>query len=126
MSPEILKLLQDLLALAGGLFGVAALVTVPINIGKANGIVPDGKAPDIQAGVALLVVVVGYGARLFGVELDWTKIDGIAATLAQLIGLLVVFGGQIGFGKLFHAAVKGVSVIGFSHSKADQTVKVVN
>jgi len=116
MSPEVLQILLDLAKLAGGLLGLAALTTVLINIGKSQGLVPDGKAPDIQAGVALLVVVVGYGARLFGVELDWQRIDGIAATLAQLIALLVAFGGQIGFGKLFHAAVKGVSVIGFSHS----------
>lgn len=111
------QIILDLLKLAAGLAGITALATVGINIAKAQGWLPDGKAPDVQAGVALLVIFVGYGSRLFGVELDWAKIDSVAATLAQLGGLLVVLVGQLGLGKIFHAAVKGVKLIGFSHTQ---------
>lgn len=117
MDQNTLNIILDLLKLAGGLVGIAALATFAINIGKSQGWIADGLAPNIQAGVALVVVLVGYGSRLFGVELDWSKIDSVAATLAQLGGLLVVLAGQVGAGKLIHAAVKGVSLIGFSHSE---------
>lgn len=117
MDQEAINIILDLVKLAGGLLGLAALATFSINLAKSQGWIADGQAVNVQAGIALVVVLVGYGARLFGVELDWSQIDSVAGTLAQLGGLLVVFATQIGFGKIVHGAVKGTSGVGFSYSE---------
>jgi hypothetical protein len=116
MDQEILNIVLDLVKLAGGLLGIAALATFAVNFGKSQGWIADGQAINIQAGVALLVVLVGYASRWLGVELDWAQIDSVAATLAQLGGLLVTLAAQVGFTKIIHGAVKGVKYIGYSYT----------
>lgn len=106
--------LEQLLPLYLALAGVAALVTVLVNILKRLGVITDGQAPT----ASLLLNLVGFGlfvvASVAGIDVGGIDIvlGSIAALLEALLGLI----GQIGLSRAFHVGLRGAPLIGYSHS----------
>lgn len=125
-----METLEQVLVVVLSLGGMAALIAGLVNTGKVLGVVKDGDAPKASL---LLNVILFVGVALAGVfapTLNLTGLDGIARDVAQILGLLLGIGSQLGLTKKFADWFKGLPVIGFSHSDAkgevDETVKVVN
>ena len=109
-------MISQLEATFGGLVGFAAFVAAVVNVLKYFGVVADGDAPKVAAGLNLIGLI---GLFLLEVFLPGTSIDAIDAqfgAVAVLVALLLSFVVQMGVSKLTHIAIKGVPLIGFSHN----------
>lgn len=121
--------LESILAIVLSLGGVAAFIAALVNAGKAVGLVQDGQAPtySLLANVVLFVVVAIVG--VFAPATDLKGLDGLAEQFAEVLVLLLGIATQLGLTKQFAQILKGLPVIGFSHSDAkgevDTTIKVV-
>lgn len=121
--------LESILAIVLSLGGVAAFIAALVNAGKAVGVVQDGQAPtySLLANVVLFVVVALVG--VFAPTTDLKGLDGIAKQLADILILVLGLATQLGLTKQFAQILKGLPLIGFSHSdvkgEVDKTVKVV-
>ena len=107
-------LVQQLASLAG----VMALITFLVNASKTFGWVPDGEAGTVQGGLSLLAMVGLWVLDVFRPNLV-TQVDSVAAILAQLGAYLITLVGAVLFGKLVHFAVRGLPLIGYSHTVED-------
>lgn len=110
--------LEQVLAIVLSLGGVASLIAVLVNAGKAVGIVKDGQAPtySLLANVVLFVVVALVG--VFAPATNLGEYDGIAKQVAEILVLVLGLATQLGLTKQFASLLKGLPVIGFSHSEA--------
>lgn len=113
ISVDLPQLLTSFLALAG----FAALTAAVINTGKFIGLVSDGQAPNVSivlnvVGFAVLVIL-----RLFKPDFDVAGTDSVLATVATILTSILALGGQLGFTKIINNGIKGLPVIGYSHSR---------
>jgi len=76
----------------------------------------DGAAPTWSTGLNLVGLVLLFVLKVFVPSADVAQLDGAAATLAQLGVLILGLITQLGFAKLAHATVRGVPLIGKTHS----------
>lgn len=118
--------LQTLLPQFMSLAGFAGLVAVLINAGKQFGIVKDGQAPTYSllanlAGFAVLVLV-----RVFAPQVDPLQADTSIASIAQILVLALGLFAQLGSAKLVNNGVKGLPLIGYSHSRELEKAQTVN
>lgn len=117
------QLLTSFLALAG----FAALTAAIINAGKFIGLIPDGQAPN----VSIALNVVGFGAlvflQMFKPDFDVTQADTLLATIATVLTSVLALLSQLGISKLINNGIKGLPVIGYSHSRKalEQAVTVL-
>lgn len=113
VAVDLPALLTSFLALAG----FAALSAAVINAGKFAGLIADGQAPN----VSLALNVVGFAAlailRLFKPDFDVAGADSVLATVATILTSILALGGQLGFTKIINNGIKGLPVIGYSHSR---------
>ncbi|MBX3004577.1 MAG: hypothetical protein KF821_01970 [Anaerolineales bacterium] len=108
------QLFTSFLALAG----VAALVAVLVNIGKLVGWVPDGAAPTAALLLNLGAFVVFAGLKIYAPDVDVAGLDAGAQQIATILVQVLAFVAQLGVSRAANAAVRGVPVIGYSHSQA--------
>lgn len=113
ISVDLPQLLTSFLALAG----FAALTAAVINAGKFIGLIADGQAPNVSialnvAGFAALVIL-----RLFKPDFDVAGADSVLATVASILTGILALGAQLGFTKIINNGLKGLPVIGYSHSR---------
>lgn len=109
-----LKAVADILA---GLVGFPALLAAIINAAKQFGWLADGNAPKANMIGNLLAFVAVAVAVLFG-KVDLVpgidvKLGAAANVLLAVLALLT----QFGVTKFAHTALRGLPVIGFSHSE---------
>ncbi len=99
--------------------GVASVVSMLVNFGKAFGIVKDGDALNWTTGLNLVGLCLLFVAHLAGVT-DFGQIDQSLATVAQLGALVLALVLQVGVSRLTHVFVRGAELfklpIGFSHT----------
>lgn len=98
------------------LVGVAALITVLINLGKSAGWVKDGMAPQLSAGLNLLGMVALIIFKVFKPDLTIQIIDGQANLIAQVLLIISGFALQIITSYLTHKSIAGVPGVGKSFS----------
>lgn len=108
--------LEQLLVIVLSLGGSAAAIAALVNTGKAVGLVKDGAAPTASLLLNVLLFVGVALAGVFAPALDLSKLDGIAGDLAQILTLVLGIATQLGLTKKSAEALKGLPVIGFSHS----------
>lgn len=122
--------LEQILTIVLSLGGVAAFIAALINTGKAIGLVQDGQAPtySLLANVVLFVAVAILG--VFAPATDLGSLDGIAKQLSEILVLVLGLATQLGLTKNFAEWLKGLPIVGYSHSdvkgEVDTTIKVVN
>lgn len=112
---ELLALLKTF----GGLLGVAALVTVLINIGKIFKVVKDGTADKWNQGAQLLIALILFIWGLVSPDtLDLGKVDAFAQEVADL-GILIVpiIPILIKWGTAVYGWIKGLPILGYSNTK---------
>jgi hypothetical protein len=109
---DIMGLILQLLSLAG--FG--ALVAVIVNILKFFNVVQDGTAPTWSTALNIVGLIALFVLKVFLPQQDIGQLDGIAASIAQLLVVVLGLLAQFGFAKLAHFTLKGVPVFGQSNS----------
>jgi len=110
--PDLSSLLAQFLALAG----VGALVALIINVLKVVGVVKDGDAPTWATGANLVGLVILFLLRVFVPQADIGKLDGLAATIAQIGVLVLGLVTQLLASRATHYAVRGAALVGTSYS----------
>lgn len=100
-----------------GLAGVAALIALLINIGKTAGLIKDGQAGTVSAGLNLLGLAGMFALRVFAPDADIPAIDAQLSSFAQVGLVVLTYVSQLLVSKGAHLAVKGVPVIGKSFDK---------
>lgn len=109
--------LDSLLPQFVALGGVAALVTAIVNALKQFGVVKDGQAPT----ASLLLNAAGFVAlillKVFAPTFDFASADATAASLSQILVLVLGLAGQLIVSKGFHSGLRGLPVVGKSFSK---------
>lgn len=109
---------QDLIVQFATLAGVAALIAALVNVAKTFGL-PDGKAPQVSAGLSLAAFVALAALKIFKPEINVEGLDQQAADLAALVLYVLGFVVQMGLPAKFHAFLAGgnVPVFGKSFSR---------
>jgi hypothetical protein len=109
--------LDTVLKIVSGLVGFPALLSVLLDAAKRFGWLQDGQAPYWNFGAQLVVYLgVGVAVMLGKVELI-PNIDQSLSAASQLVLALLAFLSSLGIAKGYHAALRGVPVIGYSHPK---------
>jgi hypothetical protein len=111
-----------LLAQFGALAGVSGLIAAFVNICKSIGWVKDGKAPTWSAGLSLLALATLFALGVFRPDVDIKGLDQQAANLANFSLVLFGYISQLGLAKLSHNALKGLPVVGKSHTPEPATI----
>lgn len=100
-----------------GLAGVAALITLLVNVGKRFGLVKDGQAPTWSAGLNLLALIGLFIAQVTGYTNLIPIIDEQAGSLALALSAVLAFVFQLFASRIAHDnALAGAPLIGTSHS----------
>lgn len=109
--------LKDVLKIIEGLAGVAALVSLGLDVLKYTGALPDGYAGKVSA-VINLVLILGVASVLkLYPSFDFASVDAAVAEFAKVAGLLFAYIIQVVGSKQIHLAyVHGLGVYDFSHS----------
>lgn len=114
---DFLTWLSDLLIIQWpALIGIAALITVIVNVLKGFGWVKDGYAQAWSAGLNLLGMIILIGIKVVRPDLGLEFLDGTAGMIASV---LTVFSGlliQVVSSYLLHRSIAGIPVIGKSFS----------
>lgn len=100
-----------------GLAGFAALIALVINILKAAGWVKDGQAGTVSAGLNLLGLAGLFALKVFSPDLDLSVVDAQVSDFVQVGVVVFTYILQLLASKGAHAAIKGVPVIGYSHTE---------
>jgi len=108
--------IENLFALFMGLGGIGALVAAVINILKTVGVVKDGQASTVSAGINLVLMAALLILKVYKPEVDIAGLDQQAAMLASALVTIFGFVWQLISAKIAHAALSGVPVIGKSFS----------
>jgi hypothetical protein len=98
------------------LAGFSALGTAAVNVGKWLGWVKDGQAPKASTLVHGLLFAVFVAMVFLLPNFRVETGDQLAGQLSQLLLLAGELAAQFGLGKVWHAGLKGVPVIGKSYS----------
>lgn len=96
------------------LVGIAALITVLVNIGKSVGLVTDGEATRWVAGLNILGMVVLILLKIFQPQWAVLYLDSVAGVIAQVMIILSGFALQLVTSYLTHQSIRGVPVVGKS------------
>ena len=107
------QLLPQFLALAG----VASIIAAIVNSLKQLGFVKDGDAPTASLLLNLAGFILLVAFSVFKPDLDIAGLDAAAATIAQVLTLIVGFVVEFGLTKGAHQLLKGAPVIGKSYSQ---------
>jgi hypothetical protein len=102
----------DVLGLLAGLAGLGGLISVLINILKTVGVVQDGTAPQWVQGFNLVAFVAVSIVYFLNVQVDWMWIDGILVFATTFLGFVVQLLGS----EATYSVIKGIPIIGYSHS----------
>lgn len=107
---------QVIVTVFSALVGFPALLAVLINSAKKFGWLPDGYAPTATL-VGNLIAFVAVGlAVLFGkIELVG-QIDEQLGALSKILLVIIAFVTDIGLTRMFNEGLRGIPLIGFSHS----------
>jgi hypothetical protein len=110
---DISLLVAQFLTLAG----IGALIAFIVNALKTAGVVKDGTSATWATGFNLIGLVALFILKVFVPSADIGKLDGVAATIAQIGVLVLGLITQMLGSKLAHATASGVWLIGksFSH-----------
>lgn len=111
--------LASLIAQLGTLAGVGALIAALVNIGKTAGLVKDGTAGNWSAGLNVLALIALYVLHVFNPAQAAQLVgsgDQIAGSIAQIATLVVGVYFQLRSAQWGHETLKGLPVIGKSHS----------
>ena len=100
-----------------GLAGFAALIALLINIGKAAGWVKDGQAPIVSAGLNLLGLAGLFATKVFWPEVQIGVVDAQVSDFVQVGVVVFTYILQLLASKGANAAIKGVPVVGYSHTE---------
>lgn len=106
--------ISDLLVQFLALGGVAALIAVLVNLGKSFGLVSDGTADIWSTGLNLVGLLVLFVLKIVAPNISLPNVDKTAATIAQLLTLVLQLFFQFGVSKVAYASIRGVPVIGKS------------
>lgn len=107
---------NDLVIEYGSLMGIAALITVIINVLKWRRVIPDGYAPAISGGLNLVVLIAMYALRIFKPDFIFADLDPIAMEIATVANFILQYFVSIGTSKVAHSGIKDVPIIGFSYT----------
>lgn len=108
--------MEALLVALASLAGVSAFFAVLINVGKRFDIVNDGTAPAWSLGLNLVGLVLIYVNGVFEFGIDLAEIDTFALAIAELATAVLAFVAMLGSSKGANAIVRGVPLVGHSHS----------
>ncbi len=108
--------LNSLVLEFASLAGVGGLVAFVINALKQFNVVRDGQAPTWSVGINVGLLIVLYGLKVFAPSVDVLKLDGVAASLAQIGIIILGLVTQLGGTKVANSAVRGSPFIGYSHT----------
>lgn len=99
------------------LSGVAALITVLINIGKSLGWIKDGQASNFSTGFNLVGMIALFVLNMLGMADVVPALNENAAMLANVLATVFGFVWQLWLSKIVHDNVlKGTKLIGKSFS----------
>ena len=108
--------INDLFPLFASLIGFPALIAAGVNVAKYFGLLGDGLAPSVVFW-ANLVGFVGVGVAYFTGHLALlSQIDSQFGSVATFLLTFVAFLSELGITKLYHVGLKGVPVLGYTHS----------
>ena len=111
--------LQNLMAELITLAGVGGLMAAVVNVGKTFGIVKDGTAGRWSAGLNFIALGVLYAIHVFqpdkAPQLVGT-VDQVSGTIAQISTLAVGLYFQLRSAQWGHETLKGLPLVGKSHS----------
>ena len=108
---------QSMIQQFGALAGVAALITIIVNVLKQFGVVKDGTAQNWVAGLNLAGLAALISLRVFMPDVDIAALDSQAAQIAVLLAVVAAYISEMGLSKLTHKLLSGVPAIGKSFSK---------
>lgn len=109
--------LQTLLIGFASLLGFASLAAAAINIGKTAGVIKDGQAPTWSLFINLGGFVAFTVAKVFWPNFDVAGLDSSLTTVAEILTLGLGLVAQFSTSKLAAQGLRGLPVIGKSHSK---------
>ena len=99
------------------LVGVAALISALVNVGKAFGIVPDGAASNVSAGLSFTAFIAFVALKLFKPDVDFLVIDSQSKQIAEFTLYVLGFFIQMGLPAKFHQFLTGIPFFGYSFSE---------
>ena len=112
---DIGTLVTQFVALAG----IAALISVVVNLLKVAGVVKDGQSDYYVVGLNLFGLVVLFAFRVFQpASINLPGWDASAASIAQILTIVLGFIGQLGVSRVSYAATKGMPLIGKTFTAA--------
>ena len=98
--------------------GITAVIVLAINAGKQVGIVKDGDAPAWNKGLHAGVYILLIAWYLVHPDIDLAVINDVAQQMAELgmalLAMVPLFAGLVA--PAVNNGVKGLPVVGFSHS----------
>ena len=109
--------LTDLALQYGSLAGLAAVITVLVNIGKSAGVVKDGQAPTYSLVLNLIGFAVMSLLGVFNPEFDEQGVNVVAQQVADIALSILGLITQLKVSPATHEAVKGVPLVGKSFAK---------
>lgn len=108
--------MDSVYAIVSALVGFPALLSAGINIAKKFGLIGDGDAPAVVFWGNLAAFVLVAVAVFFGKSDLIPQIDNSLSSVAQVLVLIASFVTSLGLTKAFHVGLRGLPLIGFSHS----------
>lgn len=109
--------LESLLGLLASLSGLGALIAALVNVLKTAGVVQDGQAATVSAGLNLTALAVLLALGVLRPEFDLGAADRLAGQLAGVLSTVFAFVWQLGAARLSHRLVlRGLPWVGKSFS----------
>jgi hypothetical protein len=109
-------MLETLLLQWTALLGFGSLIAFLINLGKRAGWVRDGDAPKWSLGLNLAGMVLLAVVQVYRPDVDVAGIDAQVAAWVEVLATIAGLVLQLGSAKLTHTIVRGMPVIGVSHT----------
>ena len=99
------------------LAGIAALISLIINVLKVFGVVKDGTAQMWSAGLNLAAMAILFALKIFVPDADITAVDQKISLLVPVLTTVLGYIVQLLSSKLTYFAVKGLPIVGRSNSE---------
>jgi hypothetical protein len=116
MESDVLVKFTEIGVQFAALGGVAAAITIVVNILKYFSVIKEEKVA-MWVGILQLVGYLAlYVTKIFRPDFSPAGIDAVALEIATVATYLLSFLVQFGIGKLTHNIVRGVPVIGKSYT----------
>lgn len=118
IPPDFMDWLTNLLfVVIPTLVGVAALITVLINVLKTAGVVKDSTSVQWSAGLNLAAIVILVLLKIFKPDLTYDFIDKTAGQVANILIVITAYVFQIILSGKTQDVLRGIPVIGKSLSQ---------